>query len=87
MYISLNSFKELIYFGGGFTIARIGNYIANYQLKIYNQWGQLTYSGDKPWDGKSSGTYVPEGTYFYVFEGKGVNGDDVKREGHITLLR
>lgn len=63
---------------------------STFNFLIFNRWGMKIHStsaidGDKVvW---RPSTDTPEGTYFYVFEGKGENGDQVQREGHITLLR
>jgi gliding motility-associated-like protein len=55
-------------------------------LTIYNRWGvpvhYSAYSGTC-WDGRTStGSIVPEGTYFYIFD---MNG--IQFKGFITVLR
>ena len=57
---------------------------------IFNRWGvQLFYWTDpnQGWDGKKGGKYLPPGTYFYVIEAKGTDGENFKRSGHINLIR
>jgi gliding motility-associated-like protein len=61
-------------------------------VQIFNRWGQLVYSwvgSDKSWAGvdQSTGKDLPAGVYFYVFEGKGVDGHHYDKKGSVTLLR
>ena len=60
-------------------------------VQIFNRWGQLVYTwvgSDKYWKGIGiDGKDVPEGVYFYVFEGKGVDGHHYDKKGSVTLLR
>jgi gliding motility-associated-like protein len=60
-------------------------------VQIFSRWGQLVYSWvgpDKSWKGIGiDGKYLPEGVYFYVFEGKGVDGYHYDKKGSVTLLR
>lgn len=37
----------------------------DFNMSIYNRWGQLIYSGDAGWDGKINGDDAPLGTYTY----------------------
>ena len=60
-------------------------------VQIFNRWGQLvhTWTGsDRSWRGIGiDGKDLPEGVYFYVFEGKGVDGYHYDKKGSVTLLR
>ena len=60
-------------------------------VQIFNRWGQLVYTwvgSDKSWKGIGiDGKDLPEGVYFYVFEGKGVDGYYYDKKGSVTLLR
>ena len=60
-------------------------------VQIFNRWGQLVYTwvgSDKSWKGNGiDGKALPEGVYFYVFEGKGVDGHHYDEKGSVTLLR
>jgi gliding motility-associated-like protein len=44
----------------------------NYQIQVFNRWGQLMYyseTGDEPWDGTTmNGKKVPAGSYLYVIK-------------------
>ena len=60
-------------------------------VQIFNRWGQLVYTwvgSDKSWKGKGiDGKDLPDGVYFYIFEGKGVDGYHYDKKGSVTLLR
>ena len=61
-------------------------------VQIFNRWGQSVYTwvgSDKSWTGvdQSTGKDLPAGVYFYVFEGKGVDGHHYDKKGSVTLLR
>jgi gliding motility-associated-like protein len=60
-------------------------------VQIFNRWGQLVYTwigSDKSWSGIGiDGKDLPEGVYFYVFEGLGVDGYYYDKKGSVTLLR
>jgi len=54
-----------------FTITGL-NPCKDYELSIYNRWGQLFYhsiGNSFVWDGVFHGNKVPEGVYYYVFDG------------------
>jgi gliding motility-associated-like protein len=53
-------------------------------LQIYNRWGELIFETSDlnfRWDGVFQGELIPEGTYFFVINGK------YKRKGSITVVR
>ena len=60
-------------------------------VSIYNRYGQLmflTKSAGAQWDGNYNGAKLPEGTYYWIFEGL----DDyyqkkINRAGPITIIR
>ncbi len=57
-----------------------------YQLKVFNRWGNLIYAGkrlDAPFNGKDmSGSILPDGVYFYLLE-----FDQKSKSGFIHLIR
>jgi gliding motility-associated-like protein len=58
----------------------------SYIIDIYNRWGQLMYHGsgtDLEWDGYFNGVPVPEGDYYYVFQGK----QEGTLKGTVTVIR
>ncbi|MFT4679360.1 MAG: gliding motility-associated-like protein [Flavobacteriales bacterium] len=43
--------------------------LQDYSLQIYNRWGVLLYeneSNETIWDGRISGEFLPDGTYYYI---------------------
>lgn len=63
--------------------------LEGFSLKVFDRWGQLYYSGtdaESGWDGKTAGKAAPDGTYFYLLEYIW-NGEQVKKNGYVQLLR
>jgi gliding motility-associated-like protein len=67
----------------------IGDDIVNYDLKIYNRWGNQIYkSHNIPWDGRSSnGRKLEAGVYSYVIKINLSNGLSEEFKGNVTLFR
>lgn len=70
--------------------------VAEAAMKIYNRWGRpvFSYEGAVPpidtwgWDGTiNGGAKAASGTYYYVLDLKGVNGDNFSEKGTVTLVR
>jgi len=63
-----------------------------YELSIYNRWGQLVFGTERPsdrWAGRTeAGERVPDGVYFFVARLKVLCNDDrnIERTGHIQVL-
>ncbi len=66
---------------------------ADFQLLIFNRWGQLIFESnhiEQKWDGRNkSGThYVSEGVYpFILIIGLIDSTERIERTGHVTVLR
>jgi gliding motility-associated-like protein len=57
---------------------------------IYSSWGQEVYDGrslDEGWDGTFRGRALPPDVYGYFFEGRCLNGEVIRVQGNVTLLR
>jgi len=67
-----------------------GKELPNYQLQIYNQWGEQLFASqlqEEGWNGIKNGQPVNAGTYTYVLSWKdGIEGLQYL-SGHVTLLR
>lgn len=65
--------------------------ISDYQLNIYNRWGQLVFNSNSilyNWDGNFGGKPCKEGTYIYTIQFTDpFNNRFIQEKGHITLLR
>ncbi len=61
-----------------------------YQLIIFNKWGQQLFESrevSKGWMGKYNGEYVPEDTYVYVIRYKDATGTLAEKRGTVTVIR
>lgn len=69
-----------------FTCNGIG--IKNYQLQIYNRWGEQIFNGNNiSWFGKQNNNLVPTGAYVYVFTITDIFNKKHKKEGTVTVFR
>ncbi|MCW3071967.1 MAG: hypothetical protein JWO44_1857 [Bacteroidetes bacterium] len=64
----------------------VGSCIKNYEILIYNRWGELLFTStdrNKHWNGKTrTGALCSDGTYYYI-----AKADGKKLKGFLTLLR
>ena len=65
--------------------------VTNYQLRIFNRWGQLMFFSESPhayWDGKYKGQLQPVGSYVWELEYNDNNiGKLVNISGVVLLIR
>jgi gliding motility-associated-like protein len=65
--------------------------IAQLELSIFNQWGELIYRSSAlnnvGWDGKVKGVMQETGFYFYSLEGEATDGTKVASNGKFRLIR
>lgn len=64
----------------------------NYEMTIWNRWGELLYQTNDPddgWNGQknNSGPNSPIGTYVYAINYTGPRGEIQDLKGHVTLIR
>ncbi len=75
-----------------------GQNIADFNVKLYNRWGELFWESndpETPWMGErreDGEFYMEPGVYAYLitvklFDEKGVVSDDLEYKGHVTLVR
>ncbi|MFN8298005.1 MAG: gliding motility-associated C-terminal domain-containing protein [Chitinophagales bacterium] len=73
-----------------------GNNIADYEIRIYNRWGELVYSTrdlselndmSKGWDGTYKGKEQNLGTFVFYLTAKDVYGKNYEKKGNLTLIR
>jgi gliding motility-associated-like protein len=72
-----------------FRIITYGNQL-EYELSIYNRWGQRVYYGTNPaegWDGTFGGKQCGQDTYFYYLNAKCFTGHQETQKGEVMLLR
>lgn len=78
-----------------FKVISISSSIADYQMNIYNRWGENIFSTSDPtegWDGTYKGKEAPAGVYVYVidytvFDSDTGDGNAAHKSGTVTLLR
>jgi hypothetical protein len=65
--------------------------IAQLELSVFNQWGELIYRSDElknaGWDGTVSGVLQEAGFYFYSLVGNAADGEKVESTGKFRLIR
>lgn len=65
--------------------------IYNFELLIFNRWGQIIWESHDPaasWDGTFNGEYVQQGTYTWTIEAKDlVNDKKYEFNGFINVLK
>lgn len=59
----------------------------DYDLVIFNRWGQAVYEGNEGWDGKHNGKDVSPGTYYYILEIFDHNNNKTVLKGSVTVIR
>ena len=68
-----------------------GQGILDFQIEIYNRWGQMVYKSDdlsKGWNGTFKGENLPTGSYVYKIKTiKNGNGEDLVKTGTVALVR
>lgn len=64
--------------------------IDEFEMHIFNKWGELVYStfdmDDAGWDGRLRGTLSPNGNYVYKIVFKAVDGEKGSQTGVFTLV-
>jgi gliding motility-associated-like protein len=59
-------------------------------FKVYNRWGELVFEANPEqwgWDGTYKGTPQNPDTYLYTVSVRGYSGEEIIKQGYITLLR
>lgn len=73
-----------------------GEHITDYEIRIYNRWGELVYNSrdltelndlSRGWDGTYKGKLQELGTFVYYLTASDVYGNKHEKKGNITLIR
>jgi gliding motility-associated-like protein len=62
----------------------------NYELSVFNRWGELVFVSQHPakgWDGTYGGMLCPEGVYIWQIRVRNIDGVFESHQGHVNLLR
>ena len=63
--------------------------VKKYDLKIYNNWGDLVFKSSNPadgWDGKYRNKIVSPGVYMWLLSGTFENGKPYFETGNVTVI-
>lgn len=73
------------------TFKVFGQFVAAFEMKIFNRWGELMFTtddlGGDGWDGTYRGDVMPEATYVFTAKLKDLAGRSFERSGSVVLLR
>jgi gliding motility-associated-like protein len=72
------------------TFNVIGQFIATFEMRIFNRWGEMMYvtqNLDEGWDGHYRGSLMPEGTYVFRATITDQTGRTFEESGPFVLLR
>lgn len=64
--------------------------LVKYSIRIFNRYGEQIFQTNnifESWDGTWKGEQLPVGAYFYIITGLNLDGEKVKFDGSITLIR
>ena len=67
-----------------------GKWMQSISLKIFNRWGNVVFETtdwNEGWDGNFKGRKETEGVYVFFVDALFLDGNHVKRQGNLTLLR
>ena len=67
-----------------------GKGVEQFNLAIYNRWGQLVFESkdiEQGWDGTKDGSPLNQGVFVYKIQVIMYNGDRYEETGNITLIR
>lgn len=59
-------------------------------LSIYSRWGELVYQSESVadcWDGTFRGQALNAGVFVYQLHATLITGEEITRQGNITLMR
>ena len=67
-----------------------GTFITEYNIRIYNRWGQIIFTSadmNEGWDGTFAGRLLPSGSYAYTLDLVDAAGRDWSVTGFVALIR
>jgi gliding motility-associated-like protein len=76
--------------GNNDELAVLGATISDFDMRIFNQWGQEIFTSNDPsksWDGRFRGENQPVGVYVYYLKGKTGDAHEIDKQGTILLIR
>lgn len=71
------------------TFGISGEAIRNFNMRVYNRWGELVFESDNAstqWDGSFKGEKVPQGVYVYQVSAQAPTGQYANKKGTVTVV-
>jgi len=85
-----NAFNPKSNFEENRTFKPVASFASDYQLIIYNRWGEIVFQSSDPlngWDGrKNGGNLLMKGTYVFRLQYRTKNNELIKKSGQINLV-
>jgi gliding motility-associated-like protein len=66
-----------------------GPRLFNFSLEVYDRWGKLIYETNDQkeyWDGTFYGEYLAPQTFVYIMKGETILGEELFKEGNVTIV-
>jgi len=76
--------------GNNDFIKPVTKFIDTYNFSIWNRWGQLVFESTDPteeWDGRFKNQKQPVGVFVWHLNFINEDGEEIKRQGNLTLIR
>lgn len=65
--------------------------LTTFHMTIYNRWGQLIFEtkslDGSGWDGRFNDMMQPQGVFVYVIDATFKDGEEIHKQGNVTLLK
>lgn len=64
--------------------------VETFEMLIFDRWGRLLFRSTNPtegWNGQANGERMPQGAYAFRIEVRQRDGEELKRQGILTLIR
>lgn len=68
----------------------LGPRLFNYKIEIYDRWGKRVFRSDEQkdyWDGTLNGSALSPQTFVYMLSGETVLGEQIVKEGNISIIK
>ncbi|MDF1551334.1 MAG: gliding motility-associated C-terminal domain-containing protein, partial [Bacteroidales bacterium] len=85
-----NAFNPMSQTEANRTFKPVISFVNDYQLIIYNRWGEIVFKSSDPllgWDGKGNdGNLLKKGTYVFYLKYRSANNKLIEKSGQINLV-